>query len=153
MISLGTDSDPKGVTISLYNSSFKFLYLYIYINIMDLENLRNLEIRDIDFLSEEEEEMQMRAPKRYIRDGQNPFDFHNEWEFKRRFRFSKHSVMFGILPLIEEGLARINNRGLPIPSVLQLLICLRFYATASYQVCNKIIVLIKLAIKYLKNIF
>lgn len=55
---------------------------------MDLENPRNLEIRDIDFLSEEEEEMHMRAPKRYIRDGQNPFDFHNEWEFKRRFRFS-----------------------------------------------------------------
>lgn len=69
---------------------------------MDLENPRNLEIRDIDFSSEEKEEMQMHAPKRYIRDGQNPFDFYNEWEFKRRFQFSKHSVIFGILPLIEK---------------------------------------------------
>jgi len=49
------------------------------------------------------------VPKRYIRDGQNPFEFFNDWEFKRRFRFSKNSVMFGILPLLEEGLARTNN--------------------------------------------
>ena len=143
-------------------SVFFYLFLFIFIikgipvtesGKINSKLLGLITFRDIDFLSEEEEEIQMRAPKRYIRDGQNPFDFHNEWEFKRRFRFSKHSVMFGILPLIEEGLARINNRGLPIPSVLQLLICLQFYATASYQVSNKIIVLIKFAIKYLKNIF
>jgi len=53
----------------------------------------------------------MRAPKRYIRDGQNPFEFFIDWEFKRKFRFSKNSVMFGILPL-EGGLARTNNHGL-----------------------------------------
>jgi len=44
--------------------------------------------------------------------------------------------MFGILPLIEEGLAKINNRGLPIPPVMQLLVCLRFYSSASFQVSN-----------------
>ncbi|KYQ50663.1 Putative nuclease HARBI1 [Trachymyrmex zeteki] len=77
--------------------------------------------------------MVLRAPKRYLRDKQNPFEFFNDREFKRRFRFSKVSVMFGILPLIEEGLAKINNRDLPISPVLQLLICLRFYATASFQ--------------------
>ncbi|EZA54569.1 Putative nuclease HARBI1 [Ooceraea biroi] len=32
------------------------------------------------------------------------------------------------------GLVKINNRGLPIPPVLQLLIRLRFYASASFQV-------------------
>jgi len=79
----------------------------------------------------------MRVPKRYIRDNQNPFEVYNEREFKRRFRFSKNSVLFGILPLIEEGLAKINNRGLPISPVLQLLICLRFYSTASFQVSNR----------------
>ncbi|KYN19485.1 hypothetical protein ALC57_08178 [Trachymyrmex cornetzi] len=83
---------------------------------------------------EEEEEWLIRAPKRYLRDYQNPFEFYSEWEFKRRFRFSKNSIMFGILPLVEEGLAKINNRGLPISPVLQLLICLRFYSTASFQV-------------------
>ncbi|KYN18779.1 Putative nuclease HARBI1 [Trachymyrmex cornetzi] len=85
---------------------------------------------------EEEEEWLIRAPKRYLRDYQNPFEFYSEWEFKRRFRFSKNSIMFGILPLVEEGLAKINNRGLPISPVLQLLICLRFYSTASFQVCK-----------------
>jgi len=77
---------------------------------MDLENL---EIQNIYFLSDEEENkeyVQMRAPKRYIRDGQNPFEFFNDWEFER-FRFSKNSIMFGILSLIKEGLARTNNRG------------------------------------------
>jgi len=100
-------------------------------------DLANLEIRDI-FLNEEDgeqnEEIQIRAPKRYIRDKENPFEFFNEEEFKKRFRFSKDSIMYGILPLVEEGLAKINNRGLPISPVLQLLICLRFYATASFQV-------------------
>jgi len=68
-------------------------------------------IQDINFLSDEEEneDVQMRAPKRYIRDGQNPFEFFNDWEFKRRFRFSKNSIMFGILPLLKEGFARTNN--------------------------------------------
>lgn len=100
-------------------------------------DLANLEIQEINFFNEkkeENEEIQIRRPKRYIRDTENPFEFYNEQEFKKRFRFSKNSIMFGILPLVEEGLAKINNRGLLIPSVLQLLICLRFYATASFQV-------------------
>jgi len=100
---------------------------------MDFENL---ELQDINLI-EEKEERQMRVPKRYICDNQNPFEVYNERKFKRTFRFSKNSVTFGILPLIEEGLAKINNRGLPISPVLQLLICLRFYSTASFQVSNK----------------
>lgn len=103
---------------------------------MDLENLV---IHDINFFNEEENNdgvREIRAPKRYIRDNQNPFEFFNEQEFKKRFRFSKNSVIFGILPLVEEGLAKINNRGLPISPILQLLICLRFYATASFQVSS-----------------
>lgn len=101
-------------------------------------DLANLNIQDINFFNEEDEEdeenEQIRAPKRYIRDKENPFEYFNEQEFKKRFRFSKDSVIHGILPLVEEGLAKINNRGLPISPVFQLLICLRFYATASFQV-------------------
>nr|XP_046482675.1 putative nuclease HARBI1 [Neodiprion pinetum] len=84
---------------------------------------------------EDEGEVQ-RAPKRYIRDGQNPFEFYSEQEFKRRFRFSKDGIMYGILPRIEAALVSANNCGLPIPPVMQLLICLRFYATASFQLVN-----------------
>jgi len=98
----------------------------------------NLDIENINFLNDEQDDNNneeiIRAPKRYIRDQENPFEFYNAQEFKKRFRFAKNSVIFGILPLIEEGLAKINNRGLPISPVLQLLICLRFYATGSFQV-------------------
>lgn len=107
---------------------------------MNLEEVRNIEIPNVLIESsdeEEEENVAMRYPKRYVRDGQNPLNIWNDTEFKRRFRFSKESVMFVILPLIEEGLAKINNRGLPISPALQLLITLRFYATASFQVRGK----------------
>nr|XP_012231350.1 PREDICTED: uncharacterized protein LOC105677354 [Linepithema humile] len=78
---------------------------------MNLENPRNLDFH-INFSSDEEgvEDAIRRAPKRYLRDFQNPFEFYSEIEFKRRFRFSKNSVLFGIFPLIEQGLAKINNR-------------------------------------------
>lgn len=104
-------------------------------------NLPNIDLPDmlavvLNNLDEElENEPIVRAPKRYIRDLQNPFEFYNNVEFKRRFRFSKNSILEGILPRIEEALQKPNNRGLPIPPVFQLLICLRFYATASFQVC------------------
>jgi hypothetical protein len=111
---------------------------------MDLDNLRDLAIAELHFSSDEEDEDEededderaIRVPKRYFRDYQNPFEFYSESEFKKRFRFRKNCIMFGILPLVEEGLAKINNRGLPIPPVIQLLICLRFYSTASFQVCK-----------------
>lgn len=129
---------------------FQYMKREVHDNTMDI--LRNIdEIEDINLSSGEEEEMQIRFPKRYIRDGQNPFEFYNEWEFKRRFRFAKDSVMFRILPLIEEGLSKVNNRGLPIAPVLQLLISLRFYATASFQVSNEI--LLYFVIKYSKYFF
>lgn len=100
------------------------------IDLRDLDDIPDL----LDVENEEREEIVVRAPKRYIRDGHNPFQFYDEKEFKRRFRFSKEAVMHGLLPKVEEGLAKINNRGLPIAPVLQLLVCLRFYATASFQV-------------------
>nr|XP_046468097.1 uncharacterized protein LOC124212257 [Neodiprion pinetum] len=87
-------------------------------------------------LNDEDEGEVQRAPKRYIRDGENPFGFYSEQEFKRRFRYSKDNIMYGILPRIKAALVRANNRGLPIPPVMQLLICVRFYAAASFQLVN-----------------
>lgn len=60
--------------------------------------------------------------------------------------------MFGILPLIEEGLVKINNRGLPISPALQLLIALRFYATGSFQVRKEDIIIMLFTVRN-KNYF
>lgn len=103
---------------------------------MEIEDIRNINVREIEEIDsdDESEENNVRAPKRYIRDWIDPFEFYSNKEFKRRFRFNKNTVLHGILPKIEEGLARINNRGLPVPPIYQLLICLRFFATGSFQV-------------------
>ena len=76
----------------------------------------------------------VRVPKRYIRDGQDHFEYYHEEQFQMRFRFSKRVVRNTLLPLIRHSLEKINNRGLPVPSVLQLLLTLRFYATGNFQV-------------------
>jgi len=75
--------------------------------------------------------------KQYIRDAMNPFAHYHEEEFHKnfiRYRFSKNAIMHGLLPLVIDGLTKPDMRGLPIKPVLQLLICLRFYATNSFQV-------------------
>ena len=97
---------------------------------MDIEAINIEEIEDIEDLEI------IRAPKRYIRDAEDPFEFYEELEFKKRFRFSKESILYGILPKIEQHLTKINNRGLPVSPAIQLLVCLRFYASASFQVRN-----------------
>lgn len=94
---------------------------------MDLQAVIE-EIEDIDNPEE------TRIAKRYIRDAENPFEFYDALEFKRRFRFCKESILYGILPKIEEHLTKINNRGLPVSPAIQLLACLRFYASVSFQV-------------------
>ncbi|XP_069705672.1 putative nuclease HARBI1 [Periplaneta americana] len=86
-----------------------------------------------EMIEEVNELQEIRAPKRYLRNVMNPFQFYNDIEFKRRFRFHKRTVLDLILPKIERTLAKPNQRGLPVPPVLQLLICLRFYATGSFQ--------------------
>ena len=75
-----------------------------------------------------------RLPKRYLRDMDDPLTFHSEQEFAIRYRFRKNTVVEVLLPLVHIQLAAMDNRGLPILPMLQLLLALRFYATASYQV-------------------
>jgi len=69
----------------------------------------------------------------------NPFTAYREHEFHVRYRFSKHFVMHGLLPLVMDGIRKPDRRGPPIEPVFQLLICLRFYATASFQVSYSIL--------------
>jgi len=89
-----------------------------------------------DFSSDEDYIVIIRYEKRYIRDMINPFTAYLEHEFHTRYRFSKHSVMHGLLPLVMDGLRKPDRRGLPIEPVFQLLICLRFYTIPSFQISN-----------------
>lgn len=83
---------------------------------------------------EENNDIGIIREKRYVRDAINPFTAYREHEFHIRYRFSKDCVMHGLLPLVIDGLTKPDMRGLPIEPVIQLLICLRFYATSSFQV-------------------
>jgi hypothetical protein len=75
-----------------------------------------------------------RLVKRYIRDWENPMEFYEDVPFRKRYRFSKGAVIETLLPLVNAQLRRLNNRGLPVSPLIQLLITLRFYATSSFQV-------------------
>jgi len=87
-----------------------------------------------DSSSDEENNIAIIREKRYIWDMINLFTAYREHKFHIRYRFLKHSVMHGLLPLVMDSLRKPGRRGLPIEPVFQLLICLRFYATASFQV-------------------
>lgn len=78
----------------------------------------------------------LRLAKRYIRDWENPIEFFEDLPFRKRYKFSKEAVIEILLPLVNDQLRRLNNRGLPIFPLMQLLITLRFYATSSFQVCK-----------------
>lgn len=90
----------------------------------------------VDILEENDEIVQPpRIPKRYIRNTANPFEFYSNHQFKYRYRFSKEVLRDVILPLVQDALNKPNQRGLPLSPLQQLLIAIRFYATASFQVC------------------
>lgn len=85
---------------------------------------------------EEDNNIRIIREKRYVRDAIDPFTAYREHEFHIRYRFSKECVMYGLLPLVRDDLTKPDMRGLPIEPVIQLLICLRFYATSSFQVSS-----------------
>ncbi|KAJ8968685.1 hypothetical protein NQ314_002176 [Rhamnusium bicolor] len=91
----------------------------------------------LEFVDVVEEVLQNeRLPKRYFRDVENPLERFRDDEFQNRYRFSKDSVRHIILPMIQKQLMKTNNRGLPIPPLIQLLVCLRFFATGNFQVVS-----------------
>ncbi|KAJ8678452.1 hypothetical protein QAD02_014239 [Eretmocerus hayati] len=62
---------------------------------------------------------------------ENPFEWYRGSEFTGRYGFSKDAVMNVILPLIRVRLDHWNNRGLPVPPQLHVLMGLRFYRTVT----------------------
>ena len=83
--------------------------------------------------------------KRYIRDRpkDNPVEFYNDIELKKRFRFDKETVI-EIAHLFEDRLTKTNNRGLPVPPIMQLLTALKFYAIDMYHTLIYIIIIVQL---------
>ncbi|KAI4463265.1 hypothetical protein MML48_4g00015453 [Holotrichia oblita] len=82
------------------------------------------------------QDVHIRIPKRHIRDMQNPIEYYNNFEFKRRYRFDKRIVNDVLLPMVNGHLEKPSNRGLPLPPMLCLLITLRYYATGNYQIVS-----------------
>ena len=72
------------------------------------------------------------VPKTYIRDADNPFEMRAD-KFQKRYRFYQDSVLY-ITSLIRGDLEKVDRRGLPIAPEIAVLLTLRFYATASFQV-------------------
>ena len=71
---------------------------------------------------------------RKLRDRSNPLEDFSDSEFRMRFRLSKESVsvvLVGIIDLLRYE----SDRNQAISPINQFLIALRFYASASFQVC------------------
>ncbi|KAH7966436.1 hypothetical protein HPB49_016240 [Dermacentor silvarum] len=67
-----------------------------------------------------------------LRDRQIPMEVYNDAELSWQYRFSKQAVLrlLEMLPLVPKD----NERGHPVPPLLQLLIALRFYGAGTFQV-------------------
>lgn len=72
-------------------------------------------------------------PRTLMRDLQDPYDM-EEQSFKQRYRFNQDVVKNLILPIVEDSLRKPDNRGYPVAPEIQILVCLRFYASGSFQV-------------------
>lgn len=91
------------------------------------------DLSSLSSLSEDENEnVEVIRRRRVYPDRRNLFEILDEREFKIRFRLSRQSVMY-ILHLIGDQLEPPTKRNKAICARDQLLITLRFYATASFQ--------------------
>lgn len=72
-----------------------------------------------------------KIPRPALRDRGNPMELYDEEQFHARYRFTKNAVrqLLAMLPLQESG----DNRGQPVPPMLQLLMALRFYGAGTFQ--------------------
>ncbi|KAF6203629.1 hypothetical protein GE061_001961 [Apolygus lucorum] len=87
---------------------------------------------ELDDWEDNDEQMQVTLVKRYIRDASNPMETFHGREFRSRLHFDKETVVFP-LPIFFGRDIPNNNRGLPIPPMLKVLIALRYYGSSSYQ--------------------
>ena len=69
--------------------------------------------------------------ERVFRDRENPMDIYTEDQLYVRNRFGRRNILF-ILNLIDNAIAHVTSRSFSLPSILQLLICLRFLGCGSF---------------------
>ena len=89
-----------------------------------LDNLRNLQ--DLDARRRLRRE-------RVFRDVQNPFEYYNDDDFHRRFRFTKANARY-IIDLLADDIRFPTNRSHALPPFVQVLVALRFYGDGSFQI-------------------
>ncbi|KAK5647831.1 hypothetical protein RI129_002976 [Pyrocoelia pectoralis] len=94
-----------------------------------------------EFMEHVEDEMQyLPIPRVYIRDVENPLEMYSDAQLLQRFRFSRYTIQNILLPMIFVNNDRRNNRGLPVPPIMQLCIALRFFASGAYQrICGDLL--------------
>ena len=75
---------------------------------------------------------------RIFRDRTNPFDEFDDVELYKKFRFRREDIIT-IIAEIADDIEHVNRQG-SLPTLLQVLTALRFYATGSFQdVCGEMI--------------
>ncbi|XP_062598669.1 putative nuclease HARBI1 [Saccostrea cucullata] len=72
----------------------------------------------------------VRVPRR-MQDRTNPLESLTEEEIFSRYRFRSATIMF-ICGVLENGLKHKTKRSSPLPTLLQVLLALRFYATGAF---------------------
>ncbi|CAB0006075.1 unnamed protein product, partial [Nesidiocoris tenuis] len=87
----------------------------------------------LQFVLEEREFMRLPAQRAPSRAKFPNFFTLPEREFYKRFRFRKSTVVNNIYPLVKDVLEVSDQRGKPVPSMIELLGVLRFFATGSFQ--------------------
>lgn len=72
--------------------------------------------------------------RRILRDRTNPMEEYGDGEFLSRYRFTKQAILqlISMLPLE----ANTDDRGCPVPPLLQVLVTLRFYGAGTFQVVS-----------------
>ncbi|KAF5304254.1 hypothetical protein FQA39_LY09781 [Lamprigera yunnana] len=77
----------------------------------------------LDYMDFVVEEIQERAVKRYIRDAENPLEFFNDKEFRRRYKFRKKTVLvcchgFHFVFKVYEDMERSEARSKPTEGIV-----------------------------------
>lgn len=85
-----------------------------------LERLEQFEILD-----------ELLRRERVIRDRTNPFTFYDDFDFLKRYRFTKETVLL-LNDELGDTLERRKDLGYSIPPTIQILVALRFYGTGSF---------------------
>lgn len=87
----------------------------------------------IEFMDHNIDDLYRNRIQRHLPEYINPLIRFDEFQFVKRYRFSKDIVRHRLLPLVYDGETNCR-RGLPVPPVVKLTTALRFFATGSYQV-------------------